>query len=569
MGSKAIALASALLAGGAYAWNWPHQQTAGNLTNSATSLTFLYQNNLNASDDVNHVPAILLDAQTQSDGAAACVALGESLISEATLRTHANDFVNLLNYLQYSRQGSRNGQYFINNGVVSVSRFGTLNFLPRAYGNQKLPILCTETQSKGNEAGNSVATASNEITISAGGNTYVGFRNQKSFRWQGIPYTNTPGRWEYSTVYNKTGQTIDATTYGPDCAQQYDPTSQENCLFMNIQSPYIPKAGSKEGLKPVLVSIYGGGFTGGNSGPYSGLDTGNLASRDDIVGVQFNYRLSTLGFLAIPGTEIFGNFGIGDQVTALRWIKQNIAAFGGDPCQVTIIGESAGAGSVRALLGSPLVIEEDLIQGAVSQSNLGGGVDLGLSGDYGTTYSSYYTIDQSYAVAGQTIFADAGCDQTTLAAQIACLKAVPAATLQAFPAVARYVVQDGTIVNTEQLIVSKKNGSVADVPTIFGTTENDGASFCNFPQHSITSEAQGLEQSLGIDAYYANAIINSGLFPFYNTGNLSLDTFNVSQRVATDKTFRCIDEATMYGEFASIPKKYLITADHIHSQLAR
>ena len=84
--------------------------------------------------------------------------------------------------------------------------------------------------------------------------------------------------------------------------------------------------------------------------------------------MQFNYRLSTLGFLAIPGTNIRGNFGIGDQITALRWVKENIAQFGGDSNKVTIIGESAGAGSVRALLGSPIVIEENLIAGGVRKA---------------------------------------------------------------------------------------------------------------------------------------------------------------------------------------------------------
>ena len=141
------------------------------------------------------------------------------------------------------------------------------------------------------------------------------------------------------------------------------------------------------------------------------------------------------------------------------------------------MGESAGAGSVRALLGSPPVINEKLIEGAVAMSNLGGGVDLGLGGNYGTTYSSYYTINQSYAVAGQQIFEEVGCNQTTIAAQIACLKTVPAATIVDAATVARYVVQDGYYVNTEQLDVNNKNGSTAFVPVIFGTTANDGASF--------------------------------------------------------------------------------------------
>ncbi len=316
---------------------------------------------------------------------------------------------------------------------------------------------------------------------------------------------------------------------------------------MNIQTPFIPKAGSKKNLRPVLMSIYSGGFTGGNSGPNSGLDTGNLASREDIVGVHFNYRLSTLGFLAIPGTKYKGNYGISDQVTALRWVQKNIAQFGGDPNQITIIGESAGAGSVRALLGSPPVISEGLIDGAVAQSNLGGGVTLGLDGDYGTTYSSYLTLQQSYAQAGQQIFEGVGCNQTSLQAQIRCLKKAPWQDIQSLPTVARYVVQDGYYVNTEQLDVVNTNGSTADIPVIFGTTADDGASFSNFPPATIKNEAQGIAASLGISQEYARLIIKSGLFPYYDTGNLTLDTFNVSQRVATDKTFRCIDEATVYA----------------------
>lgn len=228
-------------------------------------------------------------------------------------------------------------------------------------------------------------------------------------------------------------------------------------------------------------------------------------------------------------------------------MRENIAQFGGDPGRIAIIGESAGAGSVRALLGSPPVIEEGLIDSAVAQSNLGGGVTLGLDSDYGTTYSSYLTIGQSYKLAGQQIFHGVGCNQSSLDAQIACVKDAPWQKVQNLATVARYVVQDGTYVNTEQLDVTNTNGSTAQVPVIFGTTLNDGASFSTYPPSNITTEAEGIEASLGITAEYASLIINSGLFPYYDTGNLTLDSFNVSQRVATDKTFRCIDEATVYA----------------------
>ena len=129
---------------------------------------------------------------------------------------------------------------------------------------------------------------------------------------------------------------------------------------------------------------------------------------------------------------------------------------------------------------------------------------LGLDSDYGTTYSSYLTIEQSYKLAGQQIFQGVGCNQSSLDAQIACLKTTPSAEIQNLTTVARYVVQDGTYVNTEQLDVSNNNGSTAFVPVIFGTTANDGASFSTYPPDNITTEAEGIEASLGITAEYAN-----------------------------------------------------------------
>ena len=180
-------------------------------------------------------------------------------------------------------------------------------------------------------------------------------------------------------------------------------------------------------------------------------------------------------------------------------------------------------------------------------SNLGGGIDLGLSGDYGTTYSFYYTVDQSYAVAGQQIFQEAGCNQTSLSDQIACLKQVPAPTLVGLATVARYVVQDGFFVNTPELEVGVKNSSTAHIPVMFGVTAGDGASFSTYPKTPVTSEVQGIMAALSISETYAQDIVDSGLFPYYDSENVTLDSFNVSQRIATDKTFRCIDQATVYA----------------------
>jgi carboxylesterase type B len=513
-------------------------RAAVGVSNAKSSLTLIYQNNLNGSDDKNHIGALVLDAVPQASAAAACASLNEKLISKATLQKYQADFNDALSYQDYAGYTNAEKGYYIDSGVVSVGN--RVTYSSASGSNKQLPVLCT--QSANNGASNAGPVNGSTVSVASGRNTFVGYRNQKSFRFLGIPYADTPKRFTYSSLYSKTGQTVQATAYGSQCAQ--GGSGSEDCLFLNIQTPYIPKSGSKKQLRPVLFWIHGGGFTGG-SGADSTSDGGNLASKEDLVVVEINYRLSTLGFLAIPGTDIKGNYGIADQITALDWVVANIASFGGDPKKITIAGESAGAGSVRTLLGSPKAIGK--FQGAIAMSNLGGGVTLGLNGDYGTTYSTYYTIDQSYQVAGPQIFAAAGCNGTDVATQIACLEQVPASELVGFNTVARYVVQDGTYVNTPNLVLSTRNGNTAHIPVIFGIIRNDGASFSTYPKSPISNHTQGLQLALGINSTWANRIIDSGLFPLINTGNLTLDSFNVSQRVATDKTFRCVDQSTVYS----------------------
>lgn len=507
-------------------------------SNSKSSLTLIYQNNLNVSDDKNHIGAIILDPVPQASAAAACASVNEKLLSKATFQKYEADFNDAISYQDYAKYTDSERGYYIENGTLSVGNRVSYSSYPG--GHKDLPVLCTQSANNGSLSAKPVNGS--QITVASSDNTFVGYRNQKSFRFLGIPYADTPKRFKYSSLYSKKGQTVQASAYGSQCAQ--GGSGSEDCLFLNIQTPYIPKAGSKKQLRPVLFWIHGGGFTGG-SGADSLSDGGNLASKEDLVVVSINYRLSTLGFLAIPGTDIKGNFGIADQITALDWVVANIASFGGDPRKITIAGESAGAGSVRTLLGSPQAIGK--YQGAIAMSNLGGGATLGLSGDYGTTYSTYYTIGQSYNVAGQQIFSAAGCNSTDVTAQIACLSQVPASKLVSFNTVARYVVQDGTYVNTPNLILSTRNASTAHIPVIFGIIRNDGASFSTYPKTLISNHSQGLQAALGINSTWAQRIIDSNLFPLTTTGNLTLDSFNVSQRIATDKTFRCVDQATVYA----------------------
>lgn len=228
-----------------------------------------------------------------------------------------------------------------------------------------------------------------------------------------------------------------------------------------------------------------------------------------------------------------------------QWVKQNIEYFGGDPDQITIIGDSAGGGSVRVLLGSPPA--NGKFQGGIAMSSLGGGVTLGLSGDYGTTYASYLTPEESYTKYGKPAIQTLGCNQTTVEGQAACLRGLNATYIAVNTGV-YYVVQDGTFVNTEELDVVNRNGSTAHVHTMWGTTRDEGASIgATYPSTPVSNETAGIMASLGISEYWANQIIESGLFPYYDTGNVTFDSFNVSARVATDKVFRCVDEATVYA----------------------
>ena len=284
-------------------------------SNSKTSLTLLYQNNLNASDDANHIGFILLDPFTQKDASAACSAIGESLLSKTLIQKYKSDFVLSLSYTAYKKRVAPLQLFYIEGGVAAVAEnLGTLSFPLVPFLNPKLPVLCTQSSSQ-SQPGTAVATASNELTVASNGNYYVGFRNQKSFRFLGIPFAEPPPRFEYSIPYAGKGQTLKSTAYGPQCPQ--GSSGSEDCLFLNIQTPYLPKQGGSTDLRPVLFWIHGGGFENG-VGSDPGTDGGNLASREDIVVVSINYRLTTLGFLAIPGTNITGNYGIADQINALE-----------------------------------------------------------------------------------------------------------------------------------------------------------------------------------------------------------------------------------------------------------
>ena len=210
----------------------------------------------------------------------------------------------------------------------------------------------------------SAATAASRVTIDSG--VVEGTTAKSEIHiYEGIPYAAPPVgplRWKAPQPVANWSGVRPATAFGPRCMQGRifddmifrDKGPSEDCLYLNV---WTPSAASDAHL-PVMIWIYGGGFqAGASSEPRQ--DGENLAKKGVVV-VSMNYRLGIFGFLAHPeltkesGHDASGNYGLLDQLAALQWVHRNIHAFGGDPQNVTIFGESAGSFSVSALVASPL-----------------------------------------------------------------------------------------------------------------------------------------------------------------------------------------------------------------------
>ncbi|KAK8789069.1 hypothetical protein V5799_021151 [Amblyomma americanum] len=205
--------------------------------------------------------------------------------------------------------------------------------------------------------------------------TVVATNNGQVRAFLGVPFAEPPlgpDRFKKSKQKRPWEGVFNATSLPPMCLQQplhfnnyykvrkIDPTS-EDCLFLNVFTPLEPESS----LKPVVVYIHGGFFS------YGGIsmkvhDASELSAKGDLVAITIAYRLGPFGFLNMGTEDAPGNMGLHDQLIALRWIKDNAEAFGGDPDQVTIIGQSAGSFAVGVHLVSPA--SKGLFRRAVMQS---------------------------------------------------------------------------------------------------------------------------------------------------------------------------------------------------------
>jgi para-nitrobenzyl esterase len=285
-----------------------------------------------------------------------------------------------------------------------------------------------------------------------------GAGNGQARQFLGIPFAAPPVgalRWRPPAPAVPWQGVLPATTFGHSCPQlaslQGPASNVEDCLFLNVFTPAVDDA-----RRPVMVWIHGGAFVIG-AGSQSLYDGAPLARRGNVVIVTINYRLGLFGYLRHgPGT---GNEGLLDQIAALEWVRTEIAAFGGDPDNVTIFGESAGAMSVATLLGTPRA--RGLFHRAIAQS---GAANVTLS------------RERAEAIAGQVVSA-----LGLPAGDGAALATLPAARLlevqrdvfdRAFrgrDGLAFAPVVDGDVVPTE-LLPAVANGASHDVPLLIGTT---------------------------------------------------------------------------------------------------
>ena len=256
-------------------------------------------------------------------------------------------------------------------------------------------------------------------TVTTTSGVVRGARAGLTWAYQRVPYAAPPTgahRFQPPAPAACAADPIDATAPGPLCPQ-LDGASvvgDEDCLQLNVWAPAAPAA-----PRPVMVWLHGGGNSVG-SAVYPVYDGRALAEAGDVLVVTANYRLAQLGFLAHPAlaaeapTGGSGTFGLLDQIAALAWVRDNIAAFGGDPARVTIFGESAGARDVCSLVASPRAA--GLFRGAIMESGA----------------CKFLPTRATAEAQGAAVVAQVGC--ATAADVPACLRALPAATLvQALP----------------------------------------------------------------------------------------------------------------------------------------
>jgi para-nitrobenzyl esterase len=360
-----------------------------------------------------------------------------------------------------------------------------------------------------------------ERNISEG--TVIGVEEGSQFAFRGIPYAAPPEgdlRFAPPEPLGGLDEPLQAESFGPACPQTAgtfgEPSQNEDCLYLNV---YTPKA---DGDFPVMVWIHGGALTTGSGGPNYRPE--RLVD-EGVVVVTINYRLGALGFLAHPALSdeagASGDYGLMDQQMALRWVQDNIAAFDGDPDNVTIFGESAGGHSVLSQLASPGA--SGLFDKAIVQS--------------GSYTPQQLTLAQAEAL-GADLADELGCST------VSCLRDLPVDEILAAQASSRIPNKrpDFLPLSIAEAISSE---DFNQVPVMAGTNRDEGALFIGIEELTRGSAYTPSEYDDRIaalvgmppDSSRVQAIINEYPLSDYDSTSRALTAVYTDFRFACDALF--------------------------------
>jgi para-nitrobenzyl esterase len=323
-----------------------------------------------------------------------------------------------------------------------------------------------------------IATAAPAIVTDRG--PLKGIVTPKVKEYLGIPYATPPVgslRWLPPQPPARFKGLFQATQFGNACPQSDGAGGvfgDENCLFLNVYVPNVPQDQQPAHGFSVMVWIHGGGLVAGAGSFY---DPTSLVEKGRVIVVTINYRLGYLGFFAHPALDaeghLAGNYGLMDQQCALKWVRRNIGAFGGDRNRVTIFGQSAGGLSVYSNLASPT--GAGLFQRAIAES----GAYVSFAGH--TPFQNYLVGVVSLAVAESSGslgfgFVPSGLDAATsvgCGSQTAdCLRAVAASALVAVEPLGVFPFVDGTVL-TQPPGLALASGAFNHVPVITGSNHDE------------------------------------------------------------------------------------------------
>lgn len=373
--------------------------------------------------------------------------------------------------------------------------------------------------------------------------------------FRGIPYAEPPigvRRWQSPEPKGNWSGVLPVTSDGAGCPQicklptlTCPPTTDESCLFLNV---FASEGLSSTAKRPVLFFIHGGNFYQGYGG---GLlyDGTKFVLEHDVVVVSINYRLGALGFLysgSDPTSQITGNFGLHDQRLALEWVQANIAAFGGDPRQVTIFGQSAGAMSVASHLLMPG--SKGLFAGAILQSH-----PLGLP----------WRTTKDYSGFSEKVAKEAGCARqlsrspwepclrnTTWQSLLVAQEAAETSLLAEISHVLELFIPFSPVVGTEELpqqpLTAFLEGKAHDVPIVIGTVAEECMEFI---YSAFGSKLSALEEDALFDVIFGLSHGSRVLkeYPRPAAARTAGDMRNHSANATTDAFFHCATRRAALG----------------------